>query len=207
MCKRIFKFELQLSSYWQNIKFSRYCPKFHILTNIVIFQVYLQLFRQLLHPYKFYGRDMSGILFFIFASCEPEVAWMRPSINLPTGISQYQILSYTFKRPFLTATFYEQNLRGSCTYGISSFSESPVKINPENHRRNTSTPAANRKNINGIQHPRHFSRLCFLFSFSDFFVTSSTVPPSGSFLNIAISLKWNVIQKYFYHEDIILICF
>ena len=26
---------------------------------------------QLLHPYKFYGRDMSGILFFIFASCEP----------------------------------------------------------------------------------------------------------------------------------------
>ena len=26
---------------------------------------------QLLHPYKFYGRDMSGTLFFIFASCEP----------------------------------------------------------------------------------------------------------------------------------------
>ena len=26
---------------------------------------------QLLHPYKFYGRDMSRILFFIFASCEP----------------------------------------------------------------------------------------------------------------------------------------
>ena len=23
------------------------------------------------HPYKFHGRDMSGILFFIFASCEP----------------------------------------------------------------------------------------------------------------------------------------
>ena len=45
MCKRIVKFELQLSSYSQNIKFSRYCPKFHIFTNIVIFQVYLQLFR------------------------------------------------------------------------------------------------------------------------------------------------------------------
>ena len=45
MCKRIFEFELQLSSYWQNNKFSRYCPKFHIFTNIVIFQVYLQLFR------------------------------------------------------------------------------------------------------------------------------------------------------------------
>ena len=38
------KFELQLSSYWQNINFSRYCPKCHIFTKI-IFQVYLQLFR------------------------------------------------------------------------------------------------------------------------------------------------------------------
>ena len=45
MCKRIFKFELQLSSYWQNIKFSWYCPKFSHFTNIVIFQIYLQLFR------------------------------------------------------------------------------------------------------------------------------------------------------------------
>ena len=70
MCKRIFKFELQLSSYTQNIKFSRYCPKFHIFTNIVIFQVYLQLFRTTA-SYKFHGRDMSEILFFIFASCHP----------------------------------------------------------------------------------------------------------------------------------------
>ena len=45
MCKRIFEFELQLRSYWQNIKFSRYCPKFPIFTNFVIFQVYLQLLR------------------------------------------------------------------------------------------------------------------------------------------------------------------
>ena len=66
----ILKFELQLSSSWQNIQFSRYCPKFHIFTKIVIFQVFLQLFR-LFHPYKFYGRGMSAILFFIFASCEP----------------------------------------------------------------------------------------------------------------------------------------
>ena len=43
--KEFFKFELKLSSYWQNIKFSRYCPKFHIFTNIVIYQVFLQLFR------------------------------------------------------------------------------------------------------------------------------------------------------------------
>ena len=45
MCKRIFKFELQLSSYHQNIKFARHCPKFHIFTKIVIFKVYLHLFR------------------------------------------------------------------------------------------------------------------------------------------------------------------
>ena len=48
MCKRIFKFELQLCSYRQNIKLARYCPKFHIFTKIVIFQVqkvYLHLFR------------------------------------------------------------------------------------------------------------------------------------------------------------------
>ena len=73
MCKRIFKFELQLSSYWQNIKFSRYWPKFHIFTNIVICEnkYICNFLDQLLHPYKLYGRDMLGILFFIFASCEP----------------------------------------------------------------------------------------------------------------------------------------
>ena len=43
--KEFFKFELQWSSYWQNINFSRYCPKFHIFTKIVIFQVYLQFLR------------------------------------------------------------------------------------------------------------------------------------------------------------------
>ena len=66
MCKRIFKFELQLGSYWQNIKFSRYCPKFHIFTKIVIFKYICSFLDQLLHPYKFYGRDMLGILFFSF---------------------------------------------------------------------------------------------------------------------------------------------
>ena len=45
MCKRIIKFELQLRSYWQNIKFSWYWAKFPIFTNFVIFQVYLQLLR------------------------------------------------------------------------------------------------------------------------------------------------------------------
>ena len=71
MCKRIVRFELQFSSYWQNIKFSRNCPKFHIFTKIVICKFICNFLDQLLHPYKFHGRDMSGILFFIFASCEP----------------------------------------------------------------------------------------------------------------------------------------
>ena len=64
-------FKIQAFSYWQNIKFSRYCPKFHIFTNIVIFKYFCNFLDQLLHPYKFHGRDMSGILFFIFANCHP----------------------------------------------------------------------------------------------------------------------------------------
>ena len=51
--KEFLRFQLQLSSYWQNITFSQNCPKFRIFTKIV-----------------FHGSDMSGILFFIFASCE-----------------------------------------------------------------------------------------------------------------------------------------
>ena len=73
MCKRILRLELEVSSYWQNIKFSQNWPKFHIFIWIIIFQVYLQLF-WLLHPYKFYGRDMLCVCqeySFIFASCEP----------------------------------------------------------------------------------------------------------------------------------------
>ena len=68
MCKRIFRFELQLSSYWQNMKFSRNCPKFHIFTKIVILKYICNFLDQLLHLYEFYGSDMSGILFFIFVS-------------------------------------------------------------------------------------------------------------------------------------------
>ena len=35
------------------------------------FKYFCNFLDQLLHPYKFHGRDMSGILFFIFASCHP----------------------------------------------------------------------------------------------------------------------------------------
>ena len=46
-------------------------PNFTFSQKLIIFQVDCNSLDQLLHPYKFYGRDMSGILFFIFASCEP----------------------------------------------------------------------------------------------------------------------------------------
>ena len=41
----------------------------HIIRNFS--SIFANFLDQLLHPYKFHGRDMSGILFFIFASCEP----------------------------------------------------------------------------------------------------------------------------------------
>ena len=70
MCKRIFEFELQLRSYWQNIKFSRYCPKFPIFTNFVIFQVYLQTFEtNCFIPINF--MEGTGILFFHFCQLPP----------------------------------------------------------------------------------------------------------------------------------------
>ena len=98
ICKRTFEFKLQLRSYWQNIKFSRYCPKFPIFTNFVIFQVYLQLLRQLLHPYKFYGRDMSGILFFIFASCHPLKKELHPKQKLCMFCELSQNYQHSFQK-------------------------------------------------------------------------------------------------------------
>ena len=43
----------------------------HIHINRNFFKYIYNFLDQLLHPYKFHGRDMWGILFFIFASCEP----------------------------------------------------------------------------------------------------------------------------------------
>ena len=72
-------------------------PKFHINCN---FLKYIYNFLdQLLHPYKFHGRDMSGILFFIFASCELLIAL---GVSLPyvgvTGVSSF--LSTMLTLPF-----------------------------------------------------------------------------------------------------------
>ena len=43
----------------------------HVHKNHIFFKYICNFLDQLLHPYKFYDRDRSGILFFIFASCEP----------------------------------------------------------------------------------------------------------------------------------------
>ena len=46
-------------------------PNFTFSQKLWFFKYICKVLDQLLHPYKFCGRDMSGILFFIFASCEP----------------------------------------------------------------------------------------------------------------------------------------
>ena len=46
----------------------------------------------MLHPYKFYGRDMSGILFFIFASYHPLITYeVHSSVYYKTPV-QAQIV-------------------------------------------------------------------------------------------------------------------
>ena len=46
-------------------------PNFTFSQKLQFFKYIYIFLDQLLHPYKFYGGDMSGILFFTFASCEP----------------------------------------------------------------------------------------------------------------------------------------
>ena len=73
MCKRIFKFELnpinQLLTKYQIFTILPQISHFHKYRNCL--KYICNFLEKLLHPYKFYGRDMSGILFFISASCEP----------------------------------------------------------------------------------------------------------------------------------------
>ena len=45
-------------------------PNFTFLYKLYFFKYICHFLDQMLHPYEFYGRDMSGILLFIFASCE-----------------------------------------------------------------------------------------------------------------------------------------
>ena len=51
--------------------FHEIAPNFTCSQKLQFFKYSCNFLDQLLHPNKFYGRDMSGILFVIFASCEP----------------------------------------------------------------------------------------------------------------------------------------
>ena len=51
--------------------FHEIAPNLTYSQKIVIFKYNCNFLDQLLLPYKFYGRYMSGIYFFIFTSCEP----------------------------------------------------------------------------------------------------------------------------------------
>ena len=51
--------------------FNEIAPNSTYLHKSSFFKHICNSFAQLLYPCKFNGRDMSGILFFIFASCEP----------------------------------------------------------------------------------------------------------------------------------------
>ena len=57
----------------------------HFHKNRNFSSIFCNFLDQLLHPYKFYGRDMSEIPFFIFASCEP--------LTLQVHERQYQIVN------------------------------------------------------------------------------------------------------------------
>ena len=72
MCKRIFKIQAlikQLLTKYQIFMILPQISYFHKYRNFS--SIFCNFLDQLLHPYKFHGRDMSGILFFIFASCHP----------------------------------------------------------------------------------------------------------------------------------------
>ena len=98
MCKRIFRFELLLSSYWQKSNFHEIAPNFTYSQKSWFFKY--NFLEQLLHPYKFYCTDMSGILRPIFASCEPFKRYFSVLKDIFLSMKQYWIhqvkLTYNF---------------------------------------------------------------------------------------------------------------
>ena len=67
------KFQIRTSIKQLLTKMSNFqdiAPNFTYSQKSYFFKYICNFLDQLLHPYKFYGRDMSGILFFIFASRE-----------------------------------------------------------------------------------------------------------------------------------------
>ena len=72
MCKRIFLIRAlikQLLTKYQIFTILPQISHFHKYRKFS--SIFANFLDQLLHPYKFYGSDMSGILIFIFASCHP----------------------------------------------------------------------------------------------------------------------------------------
>ena len=93
MCKRIFRFKLQavtdkISNFHEIVPNSTYSHK------LQFFKYICNFLDQLLHPYKFHGRDMSGILFFIFASCE--------LLNHPLCTGTFEFINITERDNFST---------------------------------------------------------------------------------------------------------
>ena len=83
--KKNLKFELQVTDKISN--FHDIAPNFTFSQKLQFFKYICDFLDQPLHPYKFYGRDMSGILFFIFASCEPLTE---------NGLSRNKMLSHNY---------------------------------------------------------------------------------------------------------------
>ena len=72
MCKRIFKIQALIKQLLTKYQIFTILPQISHFHKYRKFSSYFCNFLdQLLHPYKFHDRDMSGILFFIFASCHP----------------------------------------------------------------------------------------------------------------------------------------
>ena len=89
VCKRIFWIQAlikQLLTKYQIFTILPQISHFHKYRNFS--SNICNLSDQLLHPYKFHGRDMSGILFFIFASWNP-LNWKEPKTTNRNQLSRY----------------------------------------------------------------------------------------------------------------------
>ena len=88
MCKRIFWFELQCKKLLTKYQiFTKLLQIPHIHMNRNFLKYICNFLDQLLLPYTFHDRDMSGILFFIFASCEPLKHFFRKYSFLWVGLT------------------------------------------------------------------------------------------------------------------------
>ena len=69
MCN--FKIRTLIKQLFTKYQFLTKLPQISYIHKIIIFKYNWTFLDQMLLPYKLYGKDMWGILFFIFASCEP----------------------------------------------------------------------------------------------------------------------------------------